>query len=107
MELKLDNYQEGWGAELLCPNCGFNYLHHDRIEIFERVEDATHGVHVSVADGKAILDTSLAGNPSSRRHGVAIYFWCECCKATPVLTIAQHKGNTVVDITHKGEPPDA
>lgn len=104
MELKFDNYDERWGAELLCPNCGFNYLHHDRVEVFERSEDAPQGVHVIVNDGRATVDSSLAGNPSSRRHGLAIHFWCEGCKATPLLTIAQHKGVTHVNITHTGEP---
>ncbi len=45
-------------------------------------------------------------NPSSRRHGVVIAFWCETCEgqATPEgthredlwLTFAQHKGMTHV-----------
>jgi len=107
MKLQFDNYEDGWGAELLCPSCGFNYLHHGRVEIFDRSEDASSDVHVVVDEGKAIVDTSLDGNPSSRRHGLAVHFWCEGCKATPVLTIAQHKGNTVVDINHTGEPADA
>lgn len=94
---KFDQYETGFGAELLCPSCGFNYLHHDRVEIFECGEDATHGVHVVVADGKATFDTSLEGNPSARRHGLKIHFWCEGCKAKPVLSIGQHKGNTYVD----------
>ncbi|AYV11544.1 MULTISPECIES: hypothetical protein [Shewanella] len=100
---EFDAYQSGWGSELLCPNCGFNYLHHEHVEIFERGEDQRQGVHVTVADGKATFDTSLDGNPSSRRHGLLVRFWCEGCKAKPVLTISQHKGNTVVDFIHSGE----
>lgn len=92
-----DHYQQGEGAELLCPSCGSNYLHHDLVEVFECEEDATHGVHAILAEGKAIFDTSLKGNPSSRRHGLLIRFWCEGCKATPVLSISQHKGNTYVN----------
>lgn len=107
MQVKLDNYEDGWGAELLCPNCGFNYLHHDRVEIFERSEDATLGLLVTVAEGKVTMETSLSGNPSSRRNGLTVHFWCEGCKATPVLTIAQHKGNTIVNITHSEESDDA
>jgi len=94
---KFGEYHEGYGAELACPSCGFNYLHHDKVEVFECGEDATHGVHVTVADAKAAFDTSLEGNPSSRRHGLKIYFWCEGCKTKPVLSISQHKGNTYVD----------
>ena len=94
---KFGEYHEGFGAELQCPSCGFNYLHHDRVEVFECGEDATHGVHVTVSDGKATFDTSLEGNPSRRRHGLKVHFWCEGCKAKPVLSIIQHKGNTYVD----------
>lgn len=97
MQPKFDAYQERCGAELLCPSCGFNYLHHEQVEIFEREEDQEHCIHVSVAEGKATIDTSPAGNPSSRRHGLRIHFSCEGCSARPILTIAQHKGNTLVD----------
>ena len=92
-----DDFQEGFGAELLCPSCGNNYLRHGKVEVFECGEDAKHGVHVTVADGKATMDTSLEGNPSARRHGMTIAFSCEGCKATPVLSIKQHKGNTYID----------
>lgn len=94
---KFGEYQEGYGAELACPSCGSNYLHHDKVEVFECGEDAIHGVHVTVADAKAAFDTSLEGNPSSRRHGLKIYFRCEGCETKPVLSISQHKGMTKVD----------
>ena len=94
---KFNEYQEGYGAKILCPSCSNNYLHHNRVEVFERGEDAAHGVHVAVADGKATFDTSLEGNPSTRRHGIKIRFSCEGCKANPVLSLSQHKGNTYVN----------
>lgn len=94
---KFGQYFEVYGAELICPSCNFNYLHHEKVEVFECGEDATYGVHVTVADAKAICDTSLEGNPSARRHGLKIYFSCEGCKAKPVLSLSQHKGNTYVD----------
>jgi len=92
-----DSYHEGQGGELLCPSCGFNYLHQERIEVFERAEDQAQGVHVVVEELKATIDTDLTGNPSKRREGLSIRFWCEGCKAKPVLTISQHKGNTLVE----------
>lgn len=97
MTPKFGEYQQGFGAELECPACGSNYLHHDRVEIFECGEDATSGVHVAVEGGKATVDTALEGNPSARRHGLKIFFWCEGCEAKPVLSVSQHKGNTYVD----------
>jgi len=97
MKLQFESYEEGFGGELKCPSCGFNYLHHDKVEIFERGEDEEKGLHVKVENGVATIDTNLSGNPSARRHGLTIQFWCEGCKAKPVLSISQHKGNTWID----------
>lgn len=92
-----ENYQEGHGAELRCPSCGNNYLHHETIEIWERGEDKECGLHIVIDDGKSSIDTDLKGNPSMRRHGLTIAFSCEGCSARPVLSFTQHKGNTCVD----------
>jgi hypothetical protein len=97
MALTLGDYLEGSGALLECPACGGDYLNHVKIEIFEREEDANTGIHVSVTNDQITTDKDLVGNPSKRRHGLYICFKCEHCSATPVLTIAQHKGNTWVD----------
>jgi len=105
MTPKFANYEKDFGAELLCPNCEGNYLHHGEVEIFECGEDAGHGIHVTVSDGKATMDTSLKGNPSSRRHGLKINFWCEQCHAKSLLLVKQHKGNTGVDFTITELPP--
>lgn len=90
---------------LICPNCKDIYLHHESVEVFDRVEDASTGVHTTVEIcetpmdlsstlSKPVVDTNLDGNPSLRRSGIKIRFWCECCNAISVLTIAQHKGIT-------------
>ena len=97
MEPTFEQYIEGFGALLECPACGGNHLHHEMVDVFEREEDQEEGLHVVVANGKVVEDEDLTGNPSSRRHGLSIHFKCEHCPATPVLTIAQHKGNTWVD----------
>jgi hypothetical protein len=94
---KFNQYEKGLGAELVCPSCDSNYLHHAQVEVFECGEDAEYGVHVVVTEGKAEFNTSLDGNPSRRRHGLKIRFWCESCKAEPVMSISQHKGNTFVE----------
>jgi len=84
------------GGELQCPSCGFNYLHQGRVEVFERAEDAETGTRVVVDSGKVEVDDSMLGNPSPRRDGVRIHFWCEGCKSLPYMEIVQHKGNTYV-----------
>lgn len=98
MQLSFNSYENGFGSELKCPSCGGNYLHHDRVEVFERAEDEAKGLYVSVTDGKLEAGTNLTGNPSARRHGLKVHFWCEMCKAKPVLSLVQHKGNTFIDI---------
>lgn len=92
--------QNGYAALLKCPACGHTDIHHDRIEIFERGEDSETGVHVTVTEGSAVMDTNLAGNPSVRRHGFKVHFWCEACPAKSVLAVSQHKGVTEVDISY-------
>jgi hypothetical protein len=82
---------------LRCGQCGrCEGLHHDVVEAFERGEDAKDGLHVRIVGGQMHVDRKLAGNPSERRHGLAIEFWCELCGGRSRLTIAQHKGAELV-----------
>jgi len=97
MQPTFEQYIEGSGALLECPSCHGNHLHHEKVDVFEREEDRSDGIHVLVAAGAAAVDTNLKGNPSSRRHGLSIHFSCEHCQAKPILTISQHKGNTWID----------
>lgn len=85
------------GAKMQCPHCKETYLHHDKVEIFERLEDQDNGIHAIVEGGILSIDSNLEENPSARRHGLIINFWCECCKGKSTLTISQHKGNTLVN----------
>ena len=58
---------------LLCPDCGHQYMHHERIEIFERGEDALDVTRTIVDGGQTQVDrvpNAGSGNPSARRHGV-------------------------------------
>ena len=79
---------------LRCPMCRSEMLHHTTIEVFERTEDASTGLHVTIKDLSVTVNTDLAGNPSSRRHGFKVGFWCEECDETSVLSVEQHKGTT-------------
>ncbi|MBR9911512.1 MAG: hypothetical protein GYB33_14285 [Gammaproteobacteria bacterium] len=97
MVFQFEDYIEGYGGELKCPSCGGIYLHHDKVEVFERSEDAETGVHAVVENNVVKTDNNLDGNPSRRRHGLKIHFWCEGCKAKPVISLSQHKGNTWVE----------
>lgn len=93
-------------GELLCPRCGGNYLHHARVEVFCRPEDAAFGVHADIrvggdfpieqAKAQVLVDGNMAGNPSIRRGGIRIHFECELCGWNSTLDLAQHKGVTEV-----------
>lgn len=89
---------------LLCPRCGSNNLHHGRVTVYDRGEDAPLTA-VSVIDGCEIFHTEResirCANPSARRHGLAILFTCEGCGVWSELTIEQHKGETYL---HWREP---
>ena len=82
---------------LICPNCGFHCLHHDGVTVYDRQEDYPITIETFVREGLATtstVDSNVSRNPSSRRDGVAIEFWCEGCEVRPQLTIEQHKGTT-------------
>lgn len=98
MKVEIGDYDKINGtSDLKCPGCGETTgLHHDRVEVYERAEDATSGVHVVVDNMQATMDTNLQDNPSARRHGLAIRFWCEHCDGKHVLALAQHKGMTYI-----------
>jgi hypothetical protein len=91
-------------TELKCPLCGLANLHHYRVEIWERHEDADTGIHVMVlgvdrptfgrGTPQVTVDSAMGGNPSDRRHGLRIFFWCEHCTDEIELALDQHKGTT-------------
>lgn len=88
---------------LECPRCGDHWLHQYGVEVFVRHgEDGERGQHVSVDyhSGETTISentTTDAGNPSGRRDGIRIQFYCEQCDGFPEqapieLIIEQHKG---------------
>jgi hypothetical protein len=82
--------------DLCCPKCGETYVHHGKINVFERAEDDDKGIHVIINSQNVCIKSDLKGNPSLRRNGLTIEFWCELCNCVSVLAIAQHKGTSIV-----------
>jgi hypothetical protein len=87
---------------VICPRCGGDYTHHGAVTIYHRLEgeDGPRVLITKIADEQ--IATSVAaeprsGCPSSRRDGLAIVFQCENCGQHFELTLAQHKGQTLVD----------
>ena len=97
--------------QLLCPICNDEYLHHTDVQIYERAEDSSNGIHVLViscdeikcgknAESRVIIDRNMKKNPSERRQGIRIHFYCESCGSHLTLNIAQHKGTTEIWWVH-------
>jgi hypothetical protein len=82
---------------LICPCCGSIYLHQSTINVYNRDEDADKGLHVIVENDMTITGTDMQNNPSPRREGLSIKFWCEECPEKLTLNIYQHKGETLIE----------
>lgn len=85
-------------ASLVCPCCSGGHLHHDKVHAYSRLEeDSPRGVHATLTEGGALhTDLDMRHNPSRRRDGMRIEFWCEDCDARPWLDLYQHKGETLL-----------
>ena len=105
-------------GELLlhCPRCGGEYLHHGRVDVYQRTgEDADRGMHVAVGGGSVAVYASapMGASPSSRRDGLTVGFWCEGCSELSFdsgdypheLCIVQHKGQTFVSWRERRRVP--
>lgn len=87
-----------------CPSCGGENLHHDAVDVyFRNHEDAPEGMFIRCADDTSIKSISPEGNPSYRRNGLVISFWCETCDDKSQLAIQQHKGTTFYQWRHDGD----
>lgn len=88
--------------QLRCPRCNDNYLHHVTTQVFTREEDADYVDVTTVGPSDCTqvrFRNDETANPSNRRHGILIHFYCEVCSEEDrtddlVLAIAQHKGET-------------
>ena len=80
---------------VLCPRCGFFYLHQEAVEVWNREEDKdVEGIRIT--EGGQVAKAT-GDNPSDRRSGVSIAFSCEGCPGDVELVIYQHKGQTFIE----------
>lgn len=86
------------GFLLCCPKCESYYTHHEKIEVFNRSEDEKQGLHVVVENDKVLQGNDITDNPSTRRQGILVHFYCEMCKKLSSLSIIQHKGQTLLQV---------
>ena len=72
-------------TKLMCPACGENCITHEGVTVFTRSEDdeQTLVTETGCYAGDSVMTkftpTREAGNPSLRRHGLAIQFRFETC----------------------------
>lgn len=93
---------------LLCPDCGFSYLHLEYVMVHAQREDqAGVDIIVAVQTGEhrvveemaakhgilaGIVPGALFG--SGRRDHTILRFTCEGCEGIKEMRFEQHKGNT-------------
>jgi hypothetical protein len=84
------------GQLMHCPKCGSGYTHQTRVDVFQRdIEDAKTGLRISIEGTTTNISRDMAHNPSYRRDGIIIYFWCEGCGE-------DHPGFSIIIVQHKG-----
>lgn len=102
MKLNFGNTLNTTGeAALTCPICECPCLHHGKVEIFHRNSDGPTGTHIEIIRGRhpaSGVNNDMRLNPSRYDDGVLIHLWCEGCDSKLALQIAQHKGETLMQI---------
>jgi hypothetical protein len=108
MRVAWSDHYEG-EQNLLCPECHGSFLHQAQVTAYDRHEDAPTVVRIKNQRHTATVErvsNDVSGNPSDRRQGLAIAFYCETCPAELELTFAQHKGVTLLAWRKATEPVD-
>ena len=102
-----DNFIDGKQV-LCCPRCGGECMHQCAVTVYDRHEDAEYVTKTAIRcsdtcfkepHSLTTVETERSSgslNPSSRRHGLAILFFCKGCHGTSELTIAQDRGSTIL-----------
>lgn len=103
-----------------CMHCGSSATRHYAVDVFlqrETSEDVLHieatvpdtnyahedGPDPAVPRPSVTVDHDMANNPSRCRSGVSVYIFCENCGRKTVLSIAQEKGQTIVEAKKANE----
>ena len=82
----LGEYYEGYGREVLCPSCGFNYTHPYQVDVRQLTWKAT-------ISGLGATVSKYRNEPGHRGSEVVVHFYCEG-GCTFTMTMVFHKGMT-------------
>ena len=79
-------------------------LHHEDapVDVWHGGEGADSAGYSILPDGAGVKAIPGDGNPSERRAGLKLHFRCEICGAKFAVSIAQHKGQTLVGLELDG-----
>jgi hypothetical protein len=91
---------------LCCPACGSAWAHHGAVTVYTRREEDGAATKTCVLpDGTVQQNIGKHHNPSGRRDGLAIQFYCEQGCGPIELTIEQHKGICTLGWRELTDPP--
>ena len=83
---------------LKCPWCGFDYLHHDDVDVWVRHVEDTDVDPTRIPGTFRQSGAPFGENPSPRRSGLRIHLTCEGCPKRSALEVIQHKGQTFLSL---------
>lgn len=86
---------------LLCPLCTGAFLHSTYVVVYDRHQGGLKTFETTIDHvemSRSAVDSEVSDNPSEKRHGLAVGFYCEDCGEDEEfeLTFAQHNGQTLV-----------
>ena len=112
MDMQLVEYSPHNDEAITCPYCKWDYTHHHRVTVWSRqkedaVAEATVHLGFDKPDPEGIWDDEAeksilpeplpeVGDAPGRRDSVEIDFYCENCQKHSLLSIVQHKGQTLL-----------
>lgn len=86
-------------SRLLCPKdgCHNNNLHHGRVKVINRDREDSDALAVAVDHHTVTSKRIPSKEAPGRRDGIEIEFSCEEHGPVGVLSIMQHKGDTLLE----------
>lgn len=85
------------GKAIFCPKCKGANLHQVKVVSEFRFHEDSDGVRTIVTPKGTSTTYQESDTMSNRRDNMYIHFTCENCEASPVLSIIQHKGSTLIN----------
>jgi hypothetical protein len=82
--------------EVICQNCGSNYLRHTDTQSYWRDYEDGNGKVIFSKHQKFLLKEIKSKNITGRRDCVIIALSCEECENTQFMVMLQHKGCTKI-----------